>query len=79
VLIVNIAIVVGNALLVYFVYHALIVMIAKAVFLLNDPELGYNPPEEEEQKKQKVVNIHADSSANIGKQRSKYKLNNGGS
>ena len=30
--------------------------------------------EEEEQKKQKVVNIHADSSANTGKQRSKYKL-----
>jgi len=32
-MVVNIAIVVGNALLVYFVYHVLIVMIAKAVFL----------------------------------------------
>jgi len=34
-MVVNIAIVVGNALLVYFVYHVLIVIIAKTVFLLN--------------------------------------------
>lgn len=34
-MVVNIAIVVGNALLVYFVYHAFFVMNAKAVFLLN--------------------------------------------